>query len=91
MKTLNKHELQPVATSHLSGIDFTEFLIFYKEYMPFESMMLLFYQLIQARNQEFFRAGEFSRNQGTSINISSTTRARKAPQGKNTSFSPGNF
>ena len=40
----------------------------------------------QARNQEFFRAGEFSRNQGTSINISSTTHERKAPQGKNMSF-----
>ena len=37
----------------------------------------------QARNQEFFRAGEFSRNQSTSINISFTTHARKAPQGKN--------
>ena len=86
MKTLNKHELQPVAISHLSGIDFIEFVIFYKEYMPFESMMLLFYQLIQARNQEFFRAGEFSRNQGTSINISSTTDERKALQGKTVGF-----
>ena len=37
---------------------------------------------IQARKQEFFRAGEFSRNQGTSINISSTTHERKAPQEK---------
>ena len=45
----------------------------------------------QARNQEFFRAGEFSRNQGTSIKISSTTHERKAPQGKNMGFfSPGN-
>ena len=41
---------------------------------------------IQARNKEFFRAGEFSRNQGTSINISSTTHERKAPQGKNMGF-----
>ena len=40
----------------------------------------------QARNQEFFRAGEFSRNQGTSINISSTTDERKAPQEKNMGF-----
>ena len=40
----------------------------------------------QARNQEYFRAGEFSRNQGTSINISSTTHERKAPQGKNMGF-----
>ena len=40
----------------------------------------------QARNQESFRAGEFSRNQGTSINISSTTHERKAPQGKNMGF-----
>ena len=40
----------------------------------------------QARNQEFFRAGEFSRNQGTSIKISSTTHERKAPQGKNMGF-----
>ena len=41
---------------------------------------------MQARNQEFFRAGEFSRNQGTSINISSTTYEKKAPQGKNMFF-----
>ena len=34
--------------------------------------LLLCYEF-QARNQEFFRAGEFSRNQGTWINISSTT------------------
>ena len=37
----------------------------------------------QARNQDFFRAGEFSRNQGTSINISSTTHERKGPRREN--------
>ena len=47
--------------------------------------LLLCYEF-QARNQEFFRAGEFSRNQGTWINISSTTHERKAPQGKNIGF-----
>ena len=36
----------------------------------------------QARKQEFFRAGEFSRNHGTSINISFTTHKRKAAQWK---------
>ena len=47
--------------------------------------LLLCYEF-QARDQEFFRAGEFSRNQGTWINISSTTHERKAPQGKNIGF-----
>ena len=37
---------------------------------------------VQARNQEFLRAGEFSRNEGTSINSLSTTHQRRAPQGK---------
>ena len=39
----------------------------------------------QARNQEFFRAGEFSSNQGTLINIPPTTRERKVTKGKNLS------
>ena len=34
--------------------------------------------------------GEFSWNQGTSINILSTTHERKAPHGKILFFSPGN-
>ena len=37
---------------------------------------------VQASNQEFLRAGEFSRNEGTSINSLSTTHQRRAPQGK---------
>ena len=41
---------------------------------------------IQTRNQDFFRAGEFSWNQGTSINISSATHERKALQEKNMDF-----
>ena len=36
----------------------------------------------QARNQEFFSAGEISENKGTSTNIWSATYERKAPQGK---------
>ena len=43
-------------------------------------------RLYQARNQEFFRAEEFSRNQSTSINISSAAHERKAPQGKKYGF-----
>ena len=37
----------------------------------------------QARNQDFFRAGEFSLNQGTSIIISSTTHEKKDPRREN--------
>ena len=40
------------------------------------------YGLNQARNQEFFRAGEVSENKGTPINIWSETDKRMAPQGK---------
>ena len=36
----------------------------------------------QARNQKFFRTGEVSRNLDTSINISSKTQEKEAPQGK---------
>ena len=36
----------------------------------------------QARNQDFCRAGEVSWNKGTSINISSISHEREAPQGK---------
>ena len=36
----------------------------------------------QARNQKFTRVGEFSSNLGTSINISSKTQEKKAPQWK---------
>ena len=36
----------------------------------------------QARNQEFFRAGEFSGNMGTSIKHSPITQEGKAPQEK---------
>ena len=50
-------------------------------------LMPKFTEMLQVCNQEFFRAGEFSRNQGTSINISSTTHDRKAPQGQNVFFS----
>ena len=35
-----------------------------------------------ARDQEFFRTGEHSRNEGTSINILSAPHQRKASQGK---------
>ena len=49
-------------------------------------LMSKFTEMLQVCNQEFFRAGEFSRNQGTSINISSTTHDRKAPQGQNMFF-----
>ena len=42
--------------------------------------------VIQARNQEFFRAAEFSWNQGTSINIHLQHEKLKAPQGKNLQF-----
>ena len=37
-------------------------------------------------NQEFFRAGEVSSNNGTSINISSVTPERKVLQGKISDF-----
>ena len=46
------------------------------------------FHIRQARNQEFFKAGGFSRNQGMSINILSTTHERKAQQGKNMGFFP---
>ena len=36
---------------------------------------------VQAHNQKFFSSGEVSWNEGTSINISSKTQERKAPQG----------
>ena len=36
----------------------------------------------QARNQEFFRAGEVFQNKVTSINFLSSSQERKAPQGK---------
>ena len=48
-----------------------------------ESILLL---LLQARNQIFFRAGEVSWNSGTSINISSKTQEKKAPQRKILNF-----
>ena len=38
--------------------------------------------MIQACKQGLFKAGEFSWNQGISINISSTKHERKTPQGK---------
>ena len=41
---------------------------------------------VRARNQKFFRTGEFSWNKGTSINISSTTRKIEAPHGKLSDF-----
>ena len=37
-------------------------------------------------NQEFFRAGEVSSNNGTSINISSVTPERKVLQGNISDF-----
>ena len=40
----------------------------------------------QVCNQESFRAGEVSWNEGTSISILSTTHQRKAPQGKILAF-----
>ena len=43
-------------------------------------------QVKYSRNQEYFRAGEFSRNQGMWINISSTTHEGKAQQAKNMFF-----
>ena len=50
------------------------------------SLEIEFRQLIikylQARNQEFFRAGEVFQNKGTSINFLSTTQERKTQQGK---------
>ena len=63
----------------------------YRFYLQFSVVHILVLWLpkciyTQGRNQEFFRAGEFSRNQGRSINISSTTHERKAPQGKNMAF-----
>ena len=54
----------------------------------------MFKQLIQARNQEFSRAKEFSWNQGTSINknekrnSSAPQGESKAPQGKISGFFP---
>ena len=41
--------------------------------------------------RNFSGKGEYSRNQGTSIKISSTTQERKSPQGKIFFFSPGNL
>ena len=40
----------------------------------------------QARNQEFFRTGEFYCNEVTSINIPPTTHERKTPQEKKLDF-----
>ena len=48
--------------------------------------MYIYIYTYQARNQEFFRAGEFSRNQVTTMNISFTTHEREAPQGKKMVF-----
>ena len=41
---------------------------------------------MQARNQEFFGAEEFSWNGGASINVSCVIHKKKAPQGKNLVF-----
>ena len=38
--------------------------------------------MLQARNQELFRAGEVSLNKGTLINIWSAIQEKKGPQGK---------
>ena len=35
METLSELELQPIATNHSSDIYFIDFVIFYKEYIPF--------------------------------------------------------
>ena len=55
--------------------------------LNFYWVSILFYILItniswQARNQEFFRAGEVSWNEGTSINVSCEAHKRKALQRK---------
>ena len=42
--------------------------------------------VFQAHNQEFFRAGKASWNEGTSINILPIKHQRKAPQGEIWSF-----
>ena len=47
----------------------------------FYSKCLLYYSL-QARNQNFFRAGEVSWDEGTFINILLKTPEKKAPQGQ---------
>ena len=44
----------------------------------------------QARNQEFFRAGEFSSNKGTSINIHLQHEKERPRREKSTGFSPRN-
>ena len=41
---------------------------------------------VQARDQEFFRAGEVCWNKDTSINISCTTHKTEAAQGKLSEF-----
>ena len=45
---------------------------------------------VQVHIQEFFRAGEFSWNQGTLINNHEQTRKKKPRREKSTAFSPGN-
>lgn len=40
----------------------------------------------QARDQEFFKAGEFCWNKGTLIIISCTTHEQEVPQGKFSEF-----
>ena len=57
-------------------------ILFWNHSVPFQKNFSYETVRRQGRNQEFFRAGEFSWNQGTLINISFITHERKAPQGK---------
>ena len=58
----------------------------HRTYHPKYSVTSTKTSMWQARDQEFFRAGEVFWNEGTLINILSTTRWRKAPQGKISEF-----
>ena len=51
-------------------------------YLYFKITINVDEQPLQARHQEFFRAGKVFQNKGTSINFLSATQERKAPQGK---------
>ena len=52
------------------------------QYFQTFNLLAHFVLLDQVRNQEFFRAGEFSRNQGTLINIHKLQQRKKCPAGK---------
>ena len=66
---------------HMSNLIFMNIFVAQILIVCFYSKCLLYYSL-QARNQNFFRAGEVSWDEGTFINILLKTPEKKAPQGQ---------